>query len=254
MRLRSGKRRYRLLVLLTLGGWALTSAAPGGLPTSPPDWGQLLATLLTAIFAVACGATLGLQAGAELALGGAGRAEAAVRAFLQAAAAIPSVALGAVLLVVWADVLHLASGVWLAALGLAVLNLPSGILLAAEGFSGHSDIADAARALGASASQTAQAVFPAVRREVAHAILLVFSRALGEAGIVALLAGPLTAQGTGALRAGATVAAGLWYLEMQGRAGTSQAFWPVVLLLLLAALAAGAAELFYRRRQEGLSR
>ncbi len=254
MRLREGKRRYRLLVLATGALWLLAAAAAGGLPRTQPDAGQLLATLLTALFAVAVCATLGLQAGAELALGGAGRAEGAVRGFLQAAAGIPSVALGAALLIAWSDLLHLPGGIWLAALGLGLLNLPAVVLQVAEGFHGHGEIAEAALALGADATQAARAVFPAARRDMGQALLQAAGRSLGEAALVALLAGSLAAQGEGALRAGATLAATLWYLEMQGRIGTSEAFWPVALLLALAALAAGISELLFEPRQEGLTR
>ncbi|MDA8344497.1 MAG: hypothetical protein M0Z66_03345 [Thermaerobacter sp.] len=254
MRLRSGEGRYRALVLLTAAVWLCAAAASGGIPRTPPDLGPLLATLVTSLFAVSVSATLGLRAGAELALGGAGRKEGAVRSFLQAAAAVPSVAVGAAVLIAWADLMHLPAGVWLAAVGLALLNLPIAVLQVAEGFARHREIAEAALALGADASQAARAVFPAARQEIGQTLLQVAGRALGEAGLVALLAGPLAAHGEGALRAGATLAAALWYLEMQGRIGTAQSFWPVALLLSLAALAAAAAELLFERRQEGLMR
>jgi ABC-type phosphate transport system permease subunit len=254
MRLRAGSGRHRLVALATGALWLLAAAASGGLPRTPPDAGQLLATLLTVLFAVALCATLGLEAGAELALGGAGRGEGVVRGFLQAAAGVPSVAVGAALLIAWSDVLHLPGGIWLAALGLGLLNLPAVVLQVAQGFHGHGEIAHAALALGANAAQAARAVFPAVRREVGQALLQAAGRSLGEAALVALLAGSLAAHGEGALRAGATLAGTLWYLEMQGRIGTSEAFWPVTLLLALAALAAGISEFFFEPRQEGLTR
>ncbi len=254
MRLRRGERRYGALVWLSAGSWIAALAASGGIPRTAPDLGGLAATLITSLFAVALCATVGLQAGAELALGGAGRGAQAVRSFLQAAAAIPSVALGAALVIAWSDLGRLPSGVWLAAFGLGLLNLPIAVLQVAEAFAQHGVIADAALALGADAAQAARAVFPAARAEVARSLLLVAGRSLGEAGLVALLAGPLAAHGVGAVRAGATLAAGLWYLEMQGRIGTAQAFWPIVLLLALSALAAAAAALFGEGRQEGLTR
>ncbi len=254
MRLRSGERRYWAVVLATAAAWLLAAAAAGGAPRTPPDLGGLFATALTSVAAVALCATLGLEAGAELALGGAGRYEGAVRGVLQAAAAVPSVVVGAAMLIAWSDLVHLPAGIWLAALGLGLLNLPTAVLQVAEDFSGYQGIAQAAVALGATAPQAARAVFPAARRQVGQALLQAAGRSLGEAALVSLLAGPLAAHGEGALRAGATLAAALWYLEMQGRIGTAQAFWPVSLLLALAALSAAAVELFFQRGQEGHAR
>jgi len=238
-------------VALATGAIWLGALAAVRVPQGPPDLGELLATALAALGAVALVAALGIGAGAELALSRGGEG---FWLLLHAAASVPSVALGSALLVAWCDAGGLQPGIWLVTLGLGLLNLPQAILLAMESFSGRPELAEGARALGAGPREAAAALFGAVRGEIAAILLQTAGRSLGEAALVALLAQSLSGGGMIALRSGNTLASRLWYLEIAGRTGDARTFWPVALLLALAALSVWLAELAAGTGQEEIKR
>lgn len=231
--LRRGERRYVGLVVATGTAWLLALGASGGqVPSAPSPW-PALASAVTALAAAGMAGSLGAFAGAALAFGG-GMEEAAAERLLVAASSIPSVVLGAALLWLCADRLGMAPGIWLVALGLGILNLPHAALRSAEVLRGHPEIAQGAMALGASGEQVAEAMYGAVRRALGAVVGQVAGRSLGEAALVSLTAAYIGAHGLHALVGGATLAARLWYLELQGKTASAQAFWPIAMLLLLA--------------------
>lgn len=232
MRMRAGEGRY-LLLLLGLGGtWLLALTAAGGVPPAPPPW-PLVASALTAMAAAALAGSLGVLAGAHLAFSGSLEARISEKA-LSAAASVPSVVLGAVLLWLCADRLGAVPGIWLVALGLGILNLPHATLRSAEVLRRHPEIAQAARALGAHSGQVAEAVHGAARRALSAVAGQAAGRSLGEAALVVLTAAYVGTGGARALTGGATLASRLWYLELQGKTDSQEAFWPVALLLMTA--------------------
>ncbi len=247
MAYRQGMRRYRLAQIIVLGVWlgVLRGLAA---PTGPPDFGALAASVVGAVGAVALSAALGVAAGGALAFAPQGWRW---RMPLSMSAALPSVVVGAVLLRWLGDALGFAPGIALVALGLALLCLPQAVLLAQDSFARCSATGEAAQALGAQPAQAAAAVYGFVRREIAGILLGVAGRALGEAALVALLAQGLLDRGRLALRAGATLASALWYLEITGRVRDGRTFWPAVLLLILSVLAAGTAAVLAAERREG---
>lgn len=247
MAYRPGIRRYRLAQAIPLLLW-LGVLRGLGAPTGPPDFGSLLASIITALAAVALSAALGVAAGGTLAFTPWGWRW---RAPLSMSAALPSVVVGATLLRWLGDAFSVAPGIGLVALGLGLLCLPQTVLLAQESFSRFAVTGEAAQALGAGPAQAALAVYGFARREISGILLAVAGRALGEAALVALLAQGLLDRGRLALQAGTTLASALWYLEITGRVRDTRAFWPAVLLLVLSAVAAGVAAVLAGERREG---
>jgi ABC-type phosphate transport system permease subunit len=247
MAFRRGIARYRVTQLLPLLVWVGVLAGVGR-PHGPPDMGPLLASVLTALTAVAASAALGVAAGGALAFSPGGSRW---RGPLSMSAALPSVVVGAVMLHWLGDAFGLSPGIGLVAAGLALLCLPQTVLLAQESFGRCRATGEAAQALGARPSQAAAAVYGFVRRELMGILLGVAGRALGEAALVALLAQGLLERGRLALQAGTTLASALWYLEITGRLRDARAFWPAALLLVLSAIAAGVAAVLAGERREG---
>ncbi len=247
MAFRRGLARYRLTQLLPILLWVGVLGGIGP-PKGPPDLGRLMASVLTALTAVAVSAALGVAAGGALAFSPGGWRW---RGPLSMSAALPSVVVGATLLRWLGDACGLSPGIGLVAAGLALLCLPQTVLLAQESFSRCQTTGEAAQALGARPGQAAAAVYGFVRREVAGILLGVAGRALGEAALVVLLAQGLLERGRLALQAGTTLASTLWYLEITGRVRDARTFWPAALLLLLSAVAAGVAAVVAGARQEG---
>lgn len=242
--MRTGERRYASLLLAVGGAWLLAlAAAHGGLPP-PPGAGPLLASAIGALAAASLAGSLGALAGSALAFSQGIEVRFAERALL-GLSAVPSVVLGAALLWLFSDHLGAPPGLWLVALGLGILNLPHAVLRSAEVLRGHPRIADAARALGAQGEQVAEAVYGAARQGLRAVVAQAAGRSLGEAGLVALTAADIGDHGMHALTGGATLAARLWYLELQGKTASVEAFWPIAMLLFMA----GALEWLFGRME-----